>query len=62
MAPMMVSEAMPDATRILMTVSGSGPGEAGSGTFIKDQASIVPISLGFEESSIFIVSYPFLLH
>ena len=27
MAPMMVNEAMPDSTRILMTVSGSGPGE-----------------------------------
>jgi len=27
MAPMMVNEAMPDSTRILMAVSGSGPGQ-----------------------------------
>jgi len=44
MAPMMVNEAMPDATRILMTVSGSRPDEAGLGTSANRQASIVPIS------------------
>jgi len=59
MAPMMVNEAMPDATRILMTASGSGSGEAGSGTFASYQASIVPISLGFEKNFISIGFYLF---
>jgi hypothetical protein len=56
MAPTMVSEAMPDATRILMTVSGSGPSQAGSGTFANRDASIVPISDKFEEKALSICS------